>query len=87
MSKQKQIIFIFSLSFFLGIIRSFFLDDPNFSIIKKERKLKEINTFKIPTDMTEPMIVSLEFAKYHHDNSSAIFIVLLGVLIYGIKTS
>ena len=74
MSKQKQIILIITLSFLLGILRSFFINDQDFSIIKKERVLEQINTFSIPADITGPMVVSLEFAKYHHDKASAIFI-------------
>jgi len=74
MSKQKQIILIITLSFSLGILRSFFINDQDFFIIKKERVLEQINTFSIPNDITGPMVVSLEFAKYHHDKSSVIFI-------------
>ena len=74
MSNQKQIILIITLSFLLGILRSFFINDQDFSIIKKERVLEQINTFSIPEDITCPMVVSLEFAKYHHDKASAIFI-------------
>ena len=73
-TKQKQIIIILALAFFLGILRSFFVEDPDFSIIKKERVFEEINSFSIPTEMTSPMVVNLEFSKYHFDTGSAIFI-------------
>ena len=73
-TKQKQIIIILALAFFLGILRSFFVEDPDFSIIKKERVFEEINSFSIPTEMTSPMVVNLEFSKYHFDSGSAIFI-------------
>ncbi len=72
--KRNQIFLILILSFSLGMLRSFFISDPEFSIIKKKRVLETINTFTIPTDMAGPMIVNLEFAKYHHENASAIFI-------------
>ena len=73
-TKQKQIIIILALAFFLGILRSFFVEDPDFSIIKKERVFEEINSFSIPTEITSPMVVNLEFSKYHFDAGSAIFI-------------
>ena len=74
MTKQKQIIIIVFLSFSLGMIRSLFINEADFSIIKKKRVLETINTFIIPSDITSPMVVNLDFAKYHHENSSAIFI-------------
>ena len=74
MSKQKQVIFIFSLAFFIGIIRSFFINDPEFTLIKKDRVIAEINSYNIPNDISGPMIVNLDFSKYHYDNKTAIFI-------------
>ena len=74
MTEQKQIIIIISLAVSLGILRSFFLDDPKFSIIKEKRVIEEINNFSIPSDISSPMVVNLEFSKYHFDAGSAIFI-------------
>ena len=74
MTEQKQIIFILSLAAFLGIMRSFFIDDPEFTLIKQERVIEKINSYKVPEDMTGPMLVNLEFSKYHFDVGSAIFI-------------
>jgi len=71
---NKQIAIIFSLAILLGLTRFIFLDDPEFSLIKKERIIKEITTFSIPEDMTEPMMIGLEFAKYLFDDNSAVFI-------------
>ena len=62
------------MALFLGLIRFAFMNDPEFTLIKKERIIKEITTFSVPEDMTEPMIISLEFAKYLFDQKSAIFI-------------
>ena len=74
MTEQKQIIFILSLAAFLGIMRSFFIDDPEFTLIKQERVIEQVNSFKVPDDMTGPMMVNLEFSKYHFDSGEAIFI-------------
>ena len=74
MTEKKQIIIILSLAAFLGILRSFFLDDPEFTLIKKERVIEQVHSFKVPDDMTGPMMVNLEFSKYHFDAESAIFI-------------
>ena len=74
MTEKKQIIFILSLASFLGILRSFFLDDPEFTLIKQERVIEQVNSFKVPDDMTGPMTVNLEFSKYHFDAGSAVFI-------------
>ena len=74
MTEKKQIIFILSLASFLGILRSFFLDDPEFTLIKQERVIEQVNSFKVPDDMTGPMMVNLEFSKYHFDAGSAVFI-------------
>ena len=73
-TEQKQIIFILSLAVFMGLLRSFFLDDPEFTLIKKERVIEEVVSFSVPNDMTGPMMVNLEFSKYHFDTGSAIFI-------------
>ena len=74
MTEKKQIIIILSLATFLGILRSFFLDDPEFTLIKQERVIEKVNSFKVPDDMTGPMMVNLEFSKYHFDAGSAVFI-------------
>ena len=74
MTEQKQIIFIFSLAISLGIVRYFFLNDPEFTFIKKKRIIEEVNSFAVPDDISGPMIVNLEFSKYHFDAGTAIFI-------------
>ena len=74
MTEKKQIIIILSLAAFLGILRSFFMDDPEFTLIKQKRVIEEVNSFKVPDDMTGPMLVNLEFSKYHFDAGSAVFI-------------
>ena len=74
MTEKKQIIIIISLAAFLGILRSFFLDDPEFTLIKQERVIEKVNSFKVPDDMTGPMMVNLEFSKYHFDAGSTVFI-------------
>ncbi len=73
-TEQKQILFILSLAICMGLLRSFFLDDPEFTLIKKERVIEEVVSFSLPNNMSGPMIVNLEFAKYHFDTGSAIFI-------------
>ena len=70
----KQIILILSLAVVLGLLRSFFLDDPEFTLIKQERIIDKVNSFLVPDDMTDPMLVNLEFSKYHFDAGSATFI-------------
>ena len=74
MARNKQVIIIFSLAVFLGLIRFVFLADPEFTLIKKERIIQKISTFTVPEDMTEPMAINLEFAKYLFDEKSAVFI-------------
>ena len=74
MTEKKQIIIILSLAAFLGILRSLFLDDPEFTLIKQERVIEKVNSFKVADDMTGPMLVNLEFSKYHFDAGSAVFI-------------
>ena len=74
MKHKNQIIVIFSMALFLSLARFAFMNDPEFTLIKQERIIKEITTFSIPEDMTEPMIINLEFAKYLFDQKSAIFI-------------
>jgi len=71
---KNQIIGIILLATILGLIRYFFIDDPEFTLIKKERVVQQITTFSVPDDMTEPMSINLEFAKYLFDNETAIFI-------------
>ena len=62
------------MALFLGLIRFALMNDHEFTLIKQERIIKEITTFYVPEDMTEPMIISLEFAKYLFDQNSATFI-------------
>ena len=73
-TEQKQIISILLLAVLLGLLRSFFLDDPEFTLIKKERVIEEVVAFSLPDEMSGPMMVNLEFSKYHFDAGSAIFI-------------
>ena len=74
MTEQKQIIFILLLAVVLGLLRAFFLDDPEFTLIKHERVIEEATSFSVPDDMAGPMMVNLEFSKFHFDAGSAIFI-------------
>ena len=74
MSHKKQILIIIILAILLGLIRFIFLNDPEFLLIKKERIIQEITTFSIPDNMTEPMMINLEFAKYLFDEKSVIFL-------------
>ena len=62
MPPYKQILIIFILSIGFGILRFIFMDDPEFTLIKKERIMQKISTFSIPEDMTEPMAINLEFS-------------------------
>ena len=62
------------LSTLLGLTRFAMMSDPEFALIKKEKVLQEITTFSVPDTMTEPMAISLEFAKYLFDSTVAIFI-------------
>ena len=74
MVHKKQVVGIFSLAIILGVLRFFLMDDPEFTLIKKERIIQQITTYTVPDDMTEPMSISLEFAKYLFDEISAVFI-------------
>ena len=74
MAHKKQIVIIFSLAIFLGLLRYFLLNDQEFTLIKQKRIIEEIKSFTIPTDISGPMMVNLEFSKYHFDAGSAIFI-------------
>ena len=74
MKPKNQIITILFLSIVLGLCRYFVLSDPDFTLIKKERVIKEITSFTVPEVMTEPMSISIEFAKFLFDSKSAIFI-------------
>ena len=74
MTHKKQILIIITLAILLGLIRFIFLNDPEFLLIKKERIIQEITTFSIPENMTEPMMINLEFAKYRYDEKTAVFI-------------
>ena len=58
-TEKKQIIFILALAVSLGILRSFFLDDPEFTLIKKERVIEEVDSFSVPDEMNGPMMVYL----------------------------
>ena len=64
MTHKIQIIFIFSLATILGLIRFSFLDDPEFTLIKKERIVETISSFSVPENMTSPMAINIEFAQY-----------------------
>ena len=74
MAHKKQIIIIFSLAVSLGLMRFLSLNDQEFTLIKQKRVIQEIKSFSIPTDISGPMMVNLEFSKYHFDAGSAIFI-------------
>ena len=74
MTGKKQIVIIILLASVLGLLRSFFIDDPEFTLIKKERLVEKISSFTIPSDISGPMIVNLEFSKHYFDTGSAIFI-------------
>jgi len=71
---KKQIIFIFSLAIVLGLIRFSLLDDPEFTLIKKERIVETISSFSVPENMTSPMAINIEFAQNLFNEKSAIFI-------------
>ena len=74
MTHRNQIIIIVIFSILLGYIRFTMINEPEFTLIKKERILKEISTFLIPETITEPMAISLNLAKQLFDNNSAIFV-------------
>ena len=74
MTQQKQIVLILFLAISLGLLRSFFLDDPDFTLIKQDRIIDEVNSFLIPDDMSGPLLVNLEFSKYHFDAGTVVFI-------------
>ena len=74
MKRKNQILSIIFLSSFLGLIRFSIMDNSDFELIKKEKIIQEITTFTIPENMTEPMAISLDFAKYLFDNKLAVFI-------------
>ena len=74
MAHKKQIIFIFSLAIVLGLIRFSFLDDPEFTLIKKERIVETIRSFSVPENMTSPMAINIEFAQDLFNKKLAIFI-------------
>ena len=71
---KNQIIVIFSMALSLALARFALINDPEFTLIKKERIIQKITTFSVPEDMTEPMAVNMEFAKYLFDTKSAVFI-------------
>jgi len=71
---KKQIIFIFSLAIVLGLIRFSFLDDPEFTLIKKERIVETISSFSVPEDMTSPMAINIEFAQNLFNEKLAVFV-------------
>ena len=74
MTHKKQIIFIFSLAIILGLIRFSFLNNPEFTLIKKERIVETISSFSVPENMTSPMAINIEFAQNLFNEKSAIFI-------------
>ena len=74
MTHKNQIIFIVSLSVVLGLIRFLLLDDPNFTLIKKERVVETIETFSIPEDMTSSMAINMDFAQHLFNEKAAVFV-------------
>ncbi len=74
MAHKKQIIFIILLTIVLGLIRFSLLDDPEFTLIKKERIVETISSFSVPENMTSPMAINIEFAQNLFNEKSAIFI-------------
>ena len=74
MTHKNQIIVIFLMAIFLGLVRFVFMNDPEFTLIKKERIVQQITTFSLPEIMTEPMAINMEFAKYLFDVNNAVFI-------------
>ena len=74
MTHKKQIIFIFSLAITLGLIRFSFLNNPEFTLIKKERIVETISSFSVLENMTSPMAINIEFAQNLFNEKSAIFI-------------
>ena len=74
MTHKKQTLFIFSLATLLGLVRFSLLDDPEFTLIKKERIVETISSFSVPENMTSPMAISIEFAQYLFKEKSAVFI-------------
>ncbi len=74
MTHKKQIIFIFSLAIVLGLIRFLLLDDPEFTLIKKERIVETISSFSVPEDMTSPMAINIEFAQNLFNEKLAVFV-------------
>ena len=74
MTHKKQIIFIFSLAIVLGLIRLSFLNDPEFTLIKKERIVETISSFSVPEDMTSPMAINIEFAQNLFNEKLAVFV-------------
>tara|TARA_B100000945_G_C20380381_1_gene596916 strand:- start:389 stop:1480 length:1092 start_codon:yes stop_codon:yes gene_type:complete len=79
MTMKKQSFIILIGSILLGLCRFFILDDPNFSLIKQKRQLKDIksegsNQYSIPDVFVDPILIDLDFAKHLFDSKSAIFI-------------
>ena len=74
MTHKKQILFIFSLAIVLGLVRFLLLDNPEFTLIKKERIVETISSFSVPENMTSPMAINIEFAQHLFNEKSAIFI-------------
>ena len=72
MNEKKQIIIILLLSTALGMLRYIFIEDSDFTLIKKERVIEKVDSFIIPDDIAGPMVVDLEFSKYYFDQKSAI---------------
>ena len=74
MTHKKQIITIILVSTILGLIRFLFIQDQNFTLIKKKKIVEQLTSFIIPENLSEPMAISLEFAKFLYDEKSAKFI-------------
>ena len=74
MNHQNQIISILFVSILLGIFRYTLVENPDFKLIKEKKIIKEVTSFTIPEEMSEPMSISLEFAKELYKDKLAIFI-------------
>ena len=78
----KQIIVILILSFVLGIVRNYFLDE-SLTLIKEGRILDALEVkkgedgifiFELPEDLTEPLMVKIDAVDYLRISELAIII-------------
>lgn len=72
MTLKNQILTILLFTLLLSGLRLLTIDDPSFTIIKKQKISPEISL--IPEEFTEPMSINLDLAKNLFDDKSAIFI-------------